>query len=232
MPSSVLPSAPRRSLVDTTIELMRAQIEEGHWQVGERIPREAELAEMLKVGRNTVREAVRVLSHARVLDVRQGDGTYVRLSVDPAEVMRRVTHASLGDHFELRAMLETEAARTAALRRTDEDLVRLTELLDRRGDVPTDGDVDGFVERDAAFHLAIAQATHNAALAELYRFFAVSVRQNIAAVFGTIDLPEPGFVAHRRVVEAIRTGDGDAAAEAAHALVAPLIGALAELDRP
>ena len=86
MPSSSLPSAPRRSLVDVTIELMRTQIEEGRWQVGERIPKEAELAEMLKVGRNTVREAVRVLSHARVLDVRQGDGTYVRLSVDPAEV--------------------------------------------------------------------------------------------------------------------------------------------------
>lgn len=231
MPSSLLPSAPRRSLVDTTIELMRMQIEEGRWQVGERIPKEAELAEMLKVGRNTVREAVRVLSHARVLDVRQGDGTYVRLSVDPAEVMRRVTRAGLRDHFELRAMLETEAARTAALRRTDEDLARLTELLDRRGDVPADGDVDGFVERDAAFHLAIAQATHNVALAELYRFFAVSVRQNIATVYGAIDLPEPGFVAHRRVLDAIRAGDGDAAAEAAHALVAPLIGALAELDR-
>ena len=230
MPSSSLPSAPRRSLVDTTIELMRTQIEEGRWQVGERIPKEAELAEMLKVGRNTVREAVRVLSHARVLDVRQGDGTYVRLSVDPAEVMRRVTHAGLRDHFELRAMLETEAARMAALRRTDEDIVRLTDLLDRRGDVPVDGDVSGFVERDAAFHLAIAQATHNVALAELYRFFAVSVRQNIAAVFGNIDLPEPGFIAHRRVLDAIRAGDGEAAAQTAHALVGPVIATLGPID--
>lgn len=225
-----LPSAPRRSLVDTTIELMRTQIEEGHWRVGDRIPKEAELADMLKVGRNTVREAVRVLSHARVLDVRQGDGTYVRLSVDPAEIMRRVTHAGLRDHFELRAMLETEAARMAALRRTDEDLVRLTALLDQRGEVPSGDDVEDFVARDAAFHLAVAQATHNVALTELYRFFAVSVGQNIAAVLDGVDLAELGLPAHRHLLDTIRAGDGDAAAQAAYALVAPVIEALARLD--
>ncbi|WP_163535701.1 FadR/GntR family transcriptional regulator, partial [Klebsiella pneumoniae] len=67
-----LPQAPRRSLVDSTIELIRGQIEGGAWKVGERIPREQELAEMLEVGRNTVREAIRVLSHGQVLEVRQG----------------------------------------------------------------------------------------------------------------------------------------------------------------
>lgn len=79
-----LPQAPRRSLVDSTIELIRGQIEGGAWKVGERIPREQELAEMLEVGRNTVREAIRVLSHGQVLEVRQGDGTYVRTNIDPA----------------------------------------------------------------------------------------------------------------------------------------------------
>ena len=43
-----LPQAPRRSLVDSTIELIRGQIEGGAWKVGERIPREQELAEMLE----------------------------------------------------------------------------------------------------------------------------------------------------------------------------------------
>ena len=110
-----LPQAPRRSLVDSTIELIRGQIEGGAWKVGERIPREQELAEMLEVGRNTVREAIRVLSHGQVLEVRQGDGTYVRTNIDPAEVMRRVGRSGLREHFALRCMLETEAARLAAI---------------------------------------------------------------------------------------------------------------------
>jgi len=92
--SVTLPQAPRRSLVESTMDLIRAQIEGGAWKVGERIPKEQELADMLQVGRNTVREAIRVLSHANVLEVRQGDGTYVRSNVDPAEVMRRVRDGS------------------------------------------------------------------------------------------------------------------------------------------
>ncbi|OLP60600.1 GntR family transcriptional regulator [Xaviernesmea oryzae] len=226
-PATSLPLAQRRSLVDSTIDLIRAEIEDGRWKVGDRIPNESELANALQVGRNTVREAVRVLSHAKVLEVRQGDGTYVRLSVDPAEVMRRVTHAGLRDHFELRAMLETEAARMAALRRTDEDMTRLADLLEKRGDLPHEPDLDGFVERDAAFHLAVAQATQNSALAELYRFFSVSVRQNTSAALADVQLPEPGLAAHQRLLDAIRRQDAEGAAQAAQAIVAPVIEALA-----
>ena len=129
-----LPQAPRRSLVDSTIELIRGQIEGGAWKVGERIPREQELAEMLEVGRNTVREAIRVLSHGQVLEVRQGDGTYVRTNIDPAEVMRRVGRSGLREHFALRCMLETEAARLAAVHRSKADVGLLRRLLKARGE--------------------------------------------------------------------------------------------------
>jgi DNA-binding FadR family transcriptional regulator len=224
--STSLPLAPRRSLVDTTIDLIRQQIEDGGWKVGERIPKEAELAEALQVGRNTVREAIRVLSHARVLEVRQGDGTYVRLGVDPAEVMRRVIHANLRDHFELRALLETEAARRAASRRTEADMVRMTSLLEQRGDAPQEADLDGFIARDTAFHIAVAQSSQNMALAELYRFFAMSVRQNIATALADLTLPEPGLAAHRRLLDAIGRKDEAAAGKAAQAIVAPIIAAL------
>ncbi|CAO3438799.1 Transcriptional regulator, GntR family [Azospirillum endophyticum] len=185
---------------------------------------------MLQVGRNTVREAIRVLSHARVLEVRQGDGTYVRSSVDPAEVMRRVSHASLRDHFELRAILETEAARLAATRRTDEDLERLGQLLKARGDASTDDDIAGFVDRDLAFHAAVATAAHNTALTELYRYFSAAVRQNTQAVVAEHAVPEPSHAAHARIVDAIEQQDSERAAEAARAVVAPVISKLTELS--
>ncbi|SFI46473.1 FadR/GntR family transcriptional regulator [Methylobacterium brachiatum] len=230
-PTLNLPQAARRSLVDSAIELIRTQIETGRWKVGARIPKEAELAEMLQVGRNTVREAVRVLSHAKVLEVRQGDGTYVRLNVDPAEVMRRVTHASLRDHFELRALLETEAARRAATRRDADEVRRLEELLDARGERPQDGDLAGFIERDIAFHVAVAQSGGNAALVELYRYFALALHGSTSAALADRTLPEPDLAAHRRVVDAIRDRDEAGAAEAARAIVSPILDAL-ERDGP
>ena len=223
-----LPQAPRRSLVDSAIDLIRAQIESGAWKIGDRIPKENELATMLQVGRNTVREAIRVLSHAHVLDVRQGDGTYVRASVDPAEIMRRVSRSSLRDHFELRAMLETQAAALAAEKRTEDELKRLRHLLRERGERSDHPDLAAFLARDIAFHSAIADASHNVALAELYRYFASTVRANMETVLVGLHLPEPGLAAHRAILKAIERRDAAAAAAAARTVSTALIVALSD----
>jgi DNA-binding FadR family transcriptional regulator len=227
----MLPRALRRSLVETTIDLIRSQVEEGVWRVGERIPNEGELAEMLQVGRNTVREAVRVLSHAHVLDVRQGDGTYVQSTVDSAEIMRRISRASLRDHFELRAMLETEAARLAAVNCSDEDVQRLRHLLNERGERSDFDDLDEFLDRDIAFHGAIAAASGNMALNELYKYFAGAVRLNTAAALEEQDIVEPGLPAHQAIIDAIEHRDAQAAARAAGAVIAPSIAAFSHSPR-
>jgi DNA-binding FadR family transcriptional regulator len=226
-----LPQAPRRSLVEAAIDLIRSQVETGAWKLGERIPKEAELADMLQVSRNTVREAVRVLSHANILEVRQGDGTYVRSSTDPAEIMRRVSRASLREHFEVRAILEQGAARLAAMRRTDEDLKQLARLLEERGDIPKNGDYAAFVDRDVAFHLAIAHAAHNTALEELYRYFAASARSNTHALVMELEQDTPGADAasHAKILFAIERQLPDQAAHVARDLMTSITNKLAEL---
>jgi DNA-binding FadR family transcriptional regulator len=222
-----LPHIPRSSLVESTIHLIRAQVEQGNWKVGERIPKEAELADMLGVSRNTVREAVRVLSHADVLDVRQGDGTYVRSSVDAAEIMRRVNRASLRDHFELRVILETETARLAATRRTKDDIKTLRKLLDVRG-TSQDGDLAAFIQRDLAFHVAVSKAAHNEALDELYRYFVATAAPRMQAVIMDQDIPEPDALAHTRILQAIEDQAPERAAQAAHDAVMPVVRKLSE----
>ena len=67
----------------------------GPGQLGARLATEAELSEALGVGRNTAREAVRFLSHSEMLDVRQGDCTYVRSLVDPAGALQRINRSSV-----------------------------------------------------------------------------------------------------------------------------------------
>jgi DNA-binding FadR family transcriptional regulator len=69
-------------LSEQVVAQLEAQIAAGEWPVGSKIPAEPELVAALGVGRNTVREAVRALEHAGLLEPRRGDGTYVRATSD------------------------------------------------------------------------------------------------------------------------------------------------------
>jgi FCD domain len=100
-------------------------------------------------------------------------------------------------------MLETEAARLAAERRTDDDIKQLKRLLAQRGEIPASSDLTAFIDRDLAFHMGIARATHNTALEDLYRYFSASVRANIYTVLTERDLPEPDVAAHDKILTEI-----------------------------
>lgn len=213
----------RTSLVDGVLASLREALSAGEWPVGSRIPTETELSEQLGVGRNTVREAVRVLVHSGLLEVRQGHGTVVLSAVDPAQTMRRVELAGLGDHIELLALLEAEVARFAAERATDEDIKRLESALSKRAGRASQRSDSEFAKRDFAFHSALSKAAHNTALDELYGYFARAVREKLVHEVSVIDLVEPGLAAHEALVAAIREGDPRAAAKAAKAISAPLV---------
>ncbi|NES15778.1 MULTISPECIES: FadR/GntR family transcriptional regulator [Micromonospora] len=213
---------PRGHRVRQTIEQLRARILGGEWPVGAKIPTEPQLVAALGVGRNTVREAVRALVHAGVLECRQGSGTYVVSTDELAPVVaRRLTDDRMAEVIEVRRAFEVEAARLAALRRTPEDLAALDGALAVREAAWRSGRVDDFVEADAALHTAVVAAAHNAMLAELYASVGVALRSTVAQAMG--DALEPGrYVDHGRLVEAIRAGDpARAAIEAGAFLEAP-----------
>jgi GntR family transcriptional repressor for pyruvate dehydrogenase complex len=158
------------SVTDTAIEKIRGMIVAGELRPGDRLPREADLAQRLGLSRSSLREAVRALSLVRILDVRQGDGTYVT-SLDPAMLLDALSfvvdlhhEGSLLHLLEARRVLEGQAALLAAQRIADEQLAELRELLDAMPDCDT---VEEFVENDIAFHRAIAIASGNPVIAKL-----------------------------------------------------------------
>jgi GntR family transcriptional regulator, transcriptional repressor for pyruvate dehydrogenase complex len=198
------------------IERIRDRIASGDWGPGMRLPREAELAKELGLSRSSLREAVRALSLARVLEVRQGDGTYVSSleAVDLLEPTVSATRLLRGrtvlELFEVRRMLEPEAAAIAALRADDELKSRLRLELDRMFDA---GDrVEDLVEADTAFHDVIAQAPGNAVLRSLLQSLSTStVRARLwhgIADRAALDLAR---AEHSRIYEAILAGDPDLA---------------------
>lgn len=232
-----LVTARRGGLVDQVIGQLRSAITGGEWPVGARIPPESELASSLEVGRNTVREAVRALSHGGLLEVRQGDGTYVRATTELSGALRTLCSPELREVLEVRRTLEVEAARMAAARRTDADLTVLRAALDerdravaavaecgRRGEEPDAADVELAARADTDFHVAVVRCAGNSLLVELYRgvveAVADSVKTTMPGTAGTDD-----DISHTGIVDAIADGDVDRAAREAGDFLDRLIAA-------
>ncbi|MEV1328404.1 FCD domain-containing protein [Micromonospora costi] len=219
------PVPPRGQRIRETIAQLRKRILAGEWPVGSRIPTEPQLVAALGVGRNTVREAVRALQHAGVLECRQGSGTYVVSTDELAPVVaRRLTDDRMTEVIEVRRAFEVEAARLAALRRTPEDLAALDDALAAREAAWRGGRAEEFVEADLVLHRAVVAAAHNPMLAELYASVGTALRRSLAQAMGEALTPER-HVDHSRMVEAIRAGDPERAAREAGAFLEPPAGA-------
>jgi DNA-binding FadR family transcriptional regulator len=180
----------------------------------------------LRVSRPALREAIRALSHVGVLEVRRGDGTYVRSAADPRPLLRRVERASLRDVFEVQVAYDVQAAKLAAARRTADDLRRLDSLLRDRDAAE---DPAAFGEADSRFHLGIAEAARNPLLTEAFRFFRHRLRESLSALREDHSLPEGGPDRHHAVLAAIIEGDAEAAGRAAARVVEPALRALEDV---
>ncbi|HHT5654197.1 TPA: FadR/GntR family transcriptional regulator [Klebsiella pneumoniae] len=222
-------SVVRQPLVDIVIERLRHLIAGKTWPVGMKIPNEAELSNLFDVGRNTIREAIRVLSHSGMLEVRQGDGTYVRSEVDPSEIMRCVSMSGLKDHLELQYILEAEAAVMAATRRREDDLVKISDALKNRAQYSNNGSPEDFIDKDNWFHMSIIEATHNDAMIALYKYFSLSIKHNHQHLMSVRNLPEPDQHAHQKLYEAIAAGDPVQARETVRQMLEPMIELLKKL---
>lgn len=174
-----------------------------------------------------------MLVHAGMLVSRQGEGTFVRSTSDPASVLRGVQRSGVRDVLEVRAALEAEAARLAALRHTPEDIVRMRAALAREAEViashPERAGREATVEHDLEFHTAVVEAAHNPALAEVYRYFGASVRESMRTAFGDHEMPEVVVATHEALVDAIESGDPDRAESACRALLAEPTAAVEQL---
>ncbi|MGW4400620.1 FadR/GntR family transcriptional regulator [Amycolatopsis nivea] len=211
----------RAGLVDQVIDQLREAVTAGEWPIGHRIPTEPELSAQLGVGRNTVREAVRALAHTGILEVRQGDGTYVRATSEVSGAIRRLCGTELREVLHVRRLLEVEGARLAATARTEEDVAELRVLLNRRDTDWDEGRLDDFARSDAEFHQVVVRCGHNGLLLELYRGLMEAITASVAS---TSDNPEHAeMIRHRELVDAIEARDAGRAAEEAAGFLDELI---------
>lgn len=166
-----------RRRADLVVDYVRAELAAGRLGPGDRLPTEQAFAERLGVSRNSVREAVRVLQSAGLVDVRHGTGSFVRESVESSVGLlllfrSLVTQAEPAALVEVRRVFERACAELAARRSTEADLLAMRDAIDRLrrlGADPQSSATDR-LDADLAFHRAVYRASGNEMLSCLAEF--------------------------------------------------------------
>ena len=224
------------SLAERTAEQISRLIIERHLTSKDKLPSEFELAELLHVGRGTVREGVKLLIARNVLEIRRGKGTYI--ASNPGEVPDPLGFAYYPDQFrlamdlvEVRRQVEPWTARMAAERAVPEDL----ELLRETCSVVEQDILAGrdHSQNDVSFHVEIAKCTHNLVVPKLIPIITYAIKLFVSLTESRLKMET--LVGHRDIMDAICSKDGQRAeaAMAQHieynrALLEEIIGQLAQ----
>lgn len=202
------------------VDQISGMIRDGSLRPGDRLPPERQLAEEFGVSRAAVREALSALDLMGLIEVRQGEGTFVRNVTEEALVtplallVAMMRDEGLGlDMVEVRAALEAEAAYLAAQRREPEDLVAMEDAIAEMEAALRTGDLAA--EADWKFHHAIASASGNGMLLHIMRTLSETMQESIVR-FRTGLLRIPGMdtvllAEHQGILDAIRDRDAKAA---------------------
>ncbi|MCM2418455.1 FadR family transcriptional regulator [Streptomyces sp. SID13666] len=203
------------AVTDEAIEKIKEMIVSGALRPGDRLPKESELAAELGLSRNSLREAVRALSLIRILDVRQGDGTYVT-SLDPQLLLEAMSFVvdfhrddTVLEFLAVRRILEPAATAMAALRIPGPELDVLQGKLDALGPEPS---VEELVASDLEFHRGIVQASGNSVLCSLLDGLSgPTTRARVWRGLTQQDAVSRTLHEHQAILSALRDRDAEAA---------------------
>lgn len=199
-------------LVDDVVHQIQQQISAGKFKPGDKLPPEPELMQLFHVGRSTIREAIRVLVSAGLLEKKQGIGTTLKANpIIQEPLTQRLHRAKLIEVFEARKMIDIEISRLAALRRDDNDLSNMRKHLDAREVALQQNDREQYARSDIEFHMAIAIASKNAVIIDLYRTFSQVLSDAMNQLNLNYRTHDPQSQYHEQVYESIKQGDADQA---------------------
>lgn len=213
----------RRSVVDTIVEEIKRSLLKGTLTPGQKLPSEQELSSQFGVGRGSIREAMKMLTAIGVLDIRQGDGTYVTESI-PTTVLDPLIFSLISSNgtseqlLELRKTLEIGCAELAAEKADNAAFERMEAAIDALEEYAASGEGDPatLAELDIAFHRAIFNAAENPLLVKVAEtvivLFESSISRSIAGPGGI----DRAIQHHRQTLVALRERDPEKLRAAVH----------------
>jgi len=211
------PVSTRRTF-EEALRQIADKIRAGELHVGDRLPSERDLAAQMQISRPTVREAVKELAEAGVLEVRRGQtgGIFIRSELVPRDLLKAgwdVRVSEVAGVLEARRLLEPRVAQLAAVHAGEEDFAAMQKTIDRQAELAGKPDFlrheDLFLQLDLSFHLAMAKSTGNSTVVSLMRslFRRLELARDMAMHAPTV--PEWTIDVHNRTLEALRSSDFD-----------------------
>jgi len=207
-----------RKIYEEIIDQLKQLIVSGQLKPGDRLPSERDLVESLRVSRASIREALSALEMMGLLEVRSGEGTYVRelkpeSVVEPLSWMLSMEKGTVLELLEVRKILEVQAVGIAAERITEDDLTKLDSALNEM--IRDLQNSDGGEKSDLLFHFTITRATHNKILIRLMDTISDMMKHMLkssrAELYKGKYTPELLLEEHMRIFDAIKSRDSELA---------------------
>ncbi len=213
----MLKAVEKRRAYEDIVKQIFDLIEKGRLKKGDQLPTERELTDTFKVSRATVREAIRTLESMRLVESRQGDGTYVLASSEEALVQplaATLLHEKddLADIFFIRKIIEPVIAQLAAEHATREEIKELEDILQKQ-EKDLAGGVN-IVETDSAFHNSLAGMAKNRVMERLLLAIVDLLAKTREGYLQNDERAHGSLRGHEEVLSAIKRGDGNAAKQA------------------
>lgn len=205
-------------LADQVADKILEMIANGIYKPGDKLPVENEIAELFSVSRVTVREAFVKLSMMGIVDIRQGDGTFVK-KVSPESFMKPLLpmiildKKNLADIYVARLAIESKTAELAALNSTDQDISDLNDIMKLMENAYKLNDFEQYHINDCNFHLMIAKVGKNAILYKILEIIHDLLNYSIIAASEESSLLELSIKLHKLIIGAITDRDPDKAVE-------------------
>ena len=205
----------RTNLTREVVNAMARLIMQRVWGPGDPIPSEKELATRFGVGRSTIREAIQSLVTLGVVEIRHGEGSFIR---EPTSELLSsaflwgllLSPRNVGDFTEFRSSVETTCAGIAAKSRGQDVVDRLYELLELMRKSPR----DRVFEHDNRFHITIAEATGNPIFVKVVETLQSTVRLWFPITYSLTGTADDTLAEHRAIADAIRDRSPAAARKA------------------
>lgn len=163
------------SVVDWVVDQIIQAIINGDLKPGERLPSETELVEQMGVGRNSIREAIKILSAYGILELRRTEGNYIRQGFSPKLLNPLIYGAILNqksnkDLMDLRRILEKGIQHLAIQNATEEDIQQVRNAMELQTVRSKDPKLtpEEMVDMDISFHERICDCTHSVLLIQLF----------------------------------------------------------------
>jgi GntR family transcriptional repressor for pyruvate dehydrogenase complex len=213
----MLKAVEKKRAFEDIVKQILGLIEKGKLKRGDQLPVERELSETFKVSRATVREAIFSLESMKLVQRRQGDGTYVIASTEEALVQplaAALFHEKddIIDIFFIRKIVEPEVAQLASEQATPEEVSELEEILKEQERELRDG--GNPVQTDAEFHHVLARMAKNRVLERLLLALVDLMGKTREKYLQTDERKEKSLQGHQAILAAIRNGNGKAARQA------------------